>query len=361
MAFVRALALAVLVSACSGLRTHFGDDGGSGGGTSAGGGSAMGGGGAAGTGGGAGGAWSQRSTFSLMGAASSTVTGIAGTNGVFYAVTSFSGLYRMDGAAGFVPVSGLSLNPGRSVYVDGDSSVFVAAGNQLFVCHTGCDSASQYTVTTLGATDQAWAICGNLQGTVWAVVQQVGNNAALWQWEGTMWVLRVGNLGVNYPRACVVPNSQSVEVAGLRDVGFYVANAMSDEPAATSPPLSSPTEAAGQQWNAAAIVEGTLYVAGDKRRISKRVIPGSWSLVETSGSATDALFAIGGPSTADLFAAGDDSTGNNLLRLDQEGVWTYVPALPVIRHVASLHSEQDDIFFGGSDGNDNAVIVKMTR
>jgi hypothetical protein len=268
---VRALALAVALCACTGLRTGFdaGEGGGAatgGGSGAAGGGSATGGGGGAngggtstnggGTaaGGGGAGAW-QFAALTLSAATEATITGISGTSADLWALSSWAGLFHSTGGT-FTAVTGLSLSPGRGVWVAGDGSVFLAYDQSFSTCRSSCDQAAHHASTSAGSGFDVQAVCGNSPTDVYGVAEDPASHAAvLWHWDGNAWTQQIADLGIRYPRACTALSDLTIVVAGLQDVALVAAGGgVSTEHAATSPPLATLSEAASQQWDDVALV-----------------------------------------------------------------------------------------------------------
>jgi hypothetical protein len=121
------------------------------------------------------------------------------------------------------------------------------------------------------------------------------------------------------------------------------------------------SEAASQQWYDVALVGSQLYVSGDNRRLSKRVGPNTWQLIETAASGTlGALNAVGGVGN-EAFAAGDVVNGTNLVGLSGT-TWADEPALPIVQQVQSMFvAGPNEIYFGGVNSANDPVVIKGTR
>lgn len=379
---VRGLFVVLCLSACGGLRTN--PDAGSGGGSTAGGSA---GGGAAGgstTAGGstAGGASAGGSTaggaaggsaggtlapadggafryaaLSIPSTAGTAMTAISGRPGEVYAISDGNGLFRSTGA-GFTEILGLPLTGGgKGIYVASDGAVFPATVRQLGACMANCTVAGSYTFTT--AMNNVEAVCGESSSSVYAVTQDVSIVAGLWRWNGMTWSSIVTNLGVRYPRACVVLPGGSVAIAAEKSIAFHDNGITTVETAATSPPLTT-GEANIHQWYGIGLGGSRLLAVGQNRRISTRTGVDTWAMTTFMG-AFGTLHAVGGVYDNEVFAAGT-SENSTVLRFFNGTAWSNAPTLPTVTSVRAMYvAGPNEIYFGGVDTNSNPTVDKAFR
>lgn len=380
------VALCLISTACGGLRTT--PDGGSGGGTSSAGGGTSGTGGSSGTGGGtsgtgggsggtgggtaatgggtggtggsggSGGAGGGTGMLRFAGLAVQTTTGdyivgIGGRSGEVYAVSDVSQLFRSTGGTFTeIPNTGF-MGTGKGVYVAPDGAVFPVSQRQLGSCLTNCTAGTSYTFQPTATSFDVEAVCGRSSSDVYAIIEDVSFNAQLYKWSGTMWMNIVNNLGVKYPRACVVLSDGTVAVAGERAVAFHLNGVTTVETAGSVPPLTT-AEAQTQQWYGIGLAGSKLWVSGYARRVSVRNGVDTWETTLGGGSFATA-WAIGGTSEKEVLFGGSAASGITVRRFDGT-MWRDVPALPTITSVRSMFvAGPNEIYFGGTDGTNPAI------
>ena len=382
------ISLCLITLACGGLRTNS-DGGSAGGGSSVGGGSGGGtaggataggtggsggtggtGGGTGGTngtgGGGAGGSGGAGGGMMMLRYAALAVptmngaymAGISGRSGEIYAVSDSNGLFRSTGG-GFTEITGTGLTSGRGVWVAPDGAVFPVSQRQLGSCMSNCSTAASYTLQPVVNVD-VQAVCGVSSSNVFAVTEDINDNAQLWQWNGSTWTNTVLNLSVRFPRACTVLSDGTVAVAGTKSVAFHLNGLTTVEEAATVPPLTT-SEQTGHQWYGLGLAGSKLWAIGFLRRVSVRNAPNSW-LTTTFVNAASAGYVIGGPSENEVYAGAGNRENTVTLRRFNGSMWTNMPELPTVISIRSMFvAGPNEIYFGGGDSAGNPAVDKAFR
>ncbi len=374
------IVLCLISTACGGLRTT--PDGGSGGGTSGAGGGTSGtggssgtGGGTSGTGGGTGGTGGGTSgtgggtatgggsgggtgmlRFASVAVAATSgdyIVGISGRSGETYAISDVAHLFLSTGG-GFTQILNTGLTgTGKGVYVASNGAVFPVTQRQLGSCLSNCTMGSSYTVQATATSVDVEAVCGRSETEVYAVIEDISFNAQLWKWSGTMWTNMVNNLGVRYPRACVVLSDGTVAVAGQTSVAFHLNGITTVETAATVPPLTN-NESQSHQWYTLGLAGSKLWAGGYYRRVSVRNGVDTWQLT-TFMSTFATTWAIGGVTETEVLAGGTAEGGITVRRFDG-AMWRDLPALPTITSVRSMFvAGPNEIYLGGTDGTNPAI------
>lgn len=285
------------------------------------------------------------------------VVGVSTNATETWAVTANGFFFRATTGA-FTQVPGFSSLITTGIYVAPDGMVFTAHSGNIRRCASGCTSAASHTLTPYPGNDFV-AVCGASSSDVYFVGQDFSANAFLVHFDGGTLTTVSANLGLTSPRACSLTASGALYVAGRRDVVRWEGGTAWLEQANLT---ALGTSADTHQWYGVGGAGDEVFAVGGRAHIIRRTGPGQWTLVQTLFS-TGALRAVAGLSAGEAYAAGYLGGSPSLYRWDG-GVWaesTNQPPSALVNTASIAVRSAHEVFLGGSDSNQDGVVVRGTR
>ena len=272
-----------------------------------------------------------------------------------YVVTE-SKLLRFSGGR-WTPALEVSGKPLSSVWAREDGAVFVV-GSSLWSCLSNCTQTAAFKEFTgsLGAA----SVCG-AGDHVYALGETGGGRGYLEQFDfgAQTWKHAVTDLGTAFAQGCWVSTAGHVFIAAQSNIHRYDGLELVREPL-DYPGDWTVSAISAQHWRGVSGAGDSVYAVGTRRRVISRSATGRWSFA-FDPDGVDRLSAVVVFGEGEVLAAGQVSPeAQRMARVSSSSStqWSFDPAGPALSAAAAWAASPREVFIVGTaeDGLTGAMF-----